>query len=115
MTEFEKQFREIKSFLDFEDYSLLTKRVIDLTLDTEDISFYQKTNELLDWLDQNENNIELKKQRFALLLEELYQQLKNKPVPEKQILVTAENLKKHMEMQVFRLGQYIWNSVRAKF
>lgn len=104
MTEFEKQFQEIKSFLDFEDYSLLTKRIIDLTLDTEDISFYQKTNELLDWLDQNENNIELKKQRFSLLLEELYQQLKNKPVPEKQILVTAENLKKTYGNASFSLG-----------
>lgn len=104
MTEFEKQFQEIKSFLDFEDYSLLTKRIIDLTLDTEDISFYQKTNELLDWIDQNENNIDLKKQRFALLLEELYQQLKNKSVPEKQILVTAENLKKTYGNASFSLG-----------
>lgn len=104
MTEFEKQFQEIKNFLDFEDYSLLTKRIIDLTLDTEDMSFYQKTNDLLDWLDQNENNLEQKKQRFALVLEELYQKLSTKPIPEKQILVTAKNIKKRYNTASFALG-----------
>jgi len=104
MTEFEKQFQEIKSFLDFEDYSLLTKRIIDLTLDTENISFYQKTNDLLDWLDQNENNIEAKKQRFSLLLDELHQYLSSKPIPEKQILVSAKNIKKSYNTASFSLG-----------
>lgn len=104
MTEFEKQFQEIKSFLDFEDYSLLTKRIIDLTLDTENSSFYQKTNDLLDWLDRNENNIEEKKQRFGLLLEELYQNLSIKPIPEKQVLVSAKNIKKSYNTASFALG-----------
>lgn len=104
MTEFEKQFQEIKSFLNFEDYSLLTKRIIDLTLDTENSSFYQKTNDLLDWLDRNENNIEEKKQRFSLLLEELYQNLSTKPIPEKQVLVSAKNIKKSYNTASFALG-----------
>lgn len=104
MTEFEKQFQEIKSFLDFEDYSLLTKRIIDLTLDTESITFYQKTNDLLDWLDQNENNIEEKKQRFGLILDELYQYLSTKAIPEKQVLVTAKNIKKSYNTAGFALG-----------
>ena len=43
MNEFEKQFQELQSFLQFEDYTILTKRIIDLTLDTEDISHYKKT------------------------------------------------------------------------
>lgn len=104
MTEFERQFQEIKSFLDFEDYSILTKRIIDLTLDTENISFYQKTIDLLDWLDANESNIEEKKQRFSLTLNELYQNLSEKPVPEKQILVSAKKLKKSYNSAGFALG-----------
>lgn len=94
MTEFEKQFQEIKSFLEFEDYSILTKRIIDLTLDTETITFYKKTNELLNWLDKNESNSTEKKQRFELILNELHFELGKKEIPEKQVLVVAQNLKK---------------------
>jgi len=94
MTEFEKQFQEIKNYLAFEDFNLLTKRIIDLTLDTEIISFYQKTADLLDWLDQNENNIEQKKQRFEIILAELHQVLSTKTIPEKQPIVIAKSLKK---------------------
>lgn len=94
MTEFEKQFQEIKNYLHFEDFSLLTKRIIDLTLDTEAISFYQKTVDLLDWLDQNENNNEQKIQRFEIILSELYQALSTKPILEKQQIVIAKGLKK---------------------
>jgi len=94
MTEFEKQFQEIKNYLNFEDFSLLIKRIIDLALDTEDILFYQKTADLLDWLDQNDNNNVQKKERLEIILNELYQVLSTKPISEKQPLVTAKNLKK---------------------
>lgn len=104
MTEFEKQFQEIKSFLEFEDFSLLLKRIIDLTLDTEDISFYQKTNDLLDWIDQNEGNTESKKERFGIILNELHQKLQSKPILEKQALVIAKNLKKSYKTAGFSLG-----------
>ena len=56
MTEFERQFREVKELLDFKDYSKVIKRIIDFTLDTEDIRHYQKTNAFLNWHDSNENN-----------------------------------------------------------
>lgn len=94
MNEFEKQFQEIKNYLHFEDYSLLIKRIIDLALDTEDIKFYQKTVDLLDWLDENANNIDKQKQQFEILLEELYEVLSLKPISEKKPLIIANDLKK---------------------
>ena len=51
-------------FLKFEDFSILTKRIIDLTLDTEDVNQYKKTNAFLIWLDQNENDLEAKKEKM---------------------------------------------------
>ena len=104
MTEFEKQFQEIKGFLEFEDYSILTKRIIDLTLDTESIAFYQKTNDFLDWLDKNDNNTSDKKQRFELLLNELHFELSSKEVPEKQLIVSAKDLRKTYNGAGFSLG-----------
>ena len=56
MNEFQKQFEQIKEYLKFEDYSLLLKRIIDLTLYTESIIFYRKSNDLLECLDVNEEN-----------------------------------------------------------
>lgn len=104
MTEFEKQFQEIKSFLKFEDYSILLKRIIDLTLDTETVSFYQKTNDFLNWLDKNENNISEKKQRFEALLNELYLELSTKDLPERELIVTAKELRKTYNGAGFSLG-----------
>ena len=104
MTEFEKQFQEIKGFLKFEDYSILTKRIIDLTLDTENISFYKKTNEFLDWLDKNGENNSEKKQQFESLLNDLYLELSLKEVPEKQLIVAAKELRKTYNGAGFSLG-----------
>lgn len=103
MTEFEKQFEEIKSFLAFEDFSILIKRIIDLTLDTESISFYKKTNDLLDWLDIHEKEIDSKKEKFAEILNELYATLSQKEIPEKKILVSAKGLGKSYN-SAFSLG-----------
>ena len=64
MTEFQKQFEEVQDFLKFDDYTLTIKRIIDFTLDTQSLAFYQKTNALLDWLDTNENNPEKKHRQF---------------------------------------------------
>ena len=47
MTEFEKQFREVQELLEFNDFNQTIKRVIDFTLDSENIDFYTKTNEFL--------------------------------------------------------------------
>ena len=42
MTEFEKQFHEVQELLEFNDFNQTIKRVIDFTLDSENIEFYSK-------------------------------------------------------------------------
>lgn len=93
MNEFEVQFEELVNFLKFDDFSILTKRIIDLTLDTEDIEYYKKTNEFLNWLDSNEDNPS-KKEKYEFLLFELKENLSRKAVPEKKIILTLQNVEK---------------------
>lgn len=104
MNEFEKQFRELENFLHFEDYSILTKRIIDLTLDTEKISFYKKTNDFLIWLDQNEKNIDEKKVQYKTILSDLNTELSKKPIPEKTTLVVTSRVEKSYGTAAFSLG-----------
>lgn len=104
MNEFEKQFQEIEDYLKFEDYTLLTKRIVDLTLDTENLTFYQKTNAFLDWLDYNENAIEEKTARYRELLAELHAFLKDKPLAPRDVLVSTSDLVKNYGYGAFGLG-----------
>ena len=105
MNEFEKQFQELQSFLKFDDFSILTKRIIDLTLDTENKNYYKKTIAFLDWLDGNENStIEDKKIKFKEVLDDLYVDLSKKPIVEKKVLITAINLEKSYGKSSFGLG-----------
>lgn len=104
MNEFEKQYQELQGFLKFEDFSILTKRIIDLALDTEEIPHYKKTLDFLTWLDQNENNTEAKKEKYQTILSELYATLSKKPIAPKQILVSTQNLEKSYGTSSFGLG-----------
>ena len=104
MNEFEKQFRQIKDYLKYEDYSVLLKRVIDLTLDTETVEFYMKTNDLLDWLDKNPENTPDKNLKFEQLLNELYDVLSQKNIAQSELLISAENLEKKYASNRFSLG-----------
>ncbi len=104
MNEFEKQYQELQNFLKFEDFSILTKRIIDLTLDTEDINQYQKTLNFLTWLDQNENNVDAKKEKYQAILSELHGVLISKPIAPKEVLVSTENLEKSYGSSSFGLG-----------
>lgn len=104
MNEFEKQFRQIKDYLKYEDYSVLLKRVIDLTLDTETVEFYMKTNDLLDWLDKNPENTPDKHLKFEQLLNELYDVLSQKKMAQSELLISAENLEKKYASNRFSLG-----------
>lgn len=105
MTIFRNQFEEIKKLIDFEDFALLTKRIIDLTLDTENISFYKKTLDFLDWLDQNTDKTEEKKERFSFILNELYQELADKPEADTdKHLLSTYNLIKSYKNSSFALG-----------
>lgn len=106
MTTFQIQFEEIKKLIDYEDFSLLTKRVIDLTLDTENLIYYRKTTELLDWLDLNTNSKEEIISRYTSLLDELYSFLINKPIDSdnNKILISSYNLIKSYKRSNFALG-----------
>lgn len=106
MAIFQSQFEEIRKLITYEDFSLLTKRVIDLTLDTEDTRFYKKTVEFLDWLDLNTGNTEEKKERYSSLLDELYQFLIDKPATTESgtALLSTYNLIKSYKKSNFALG-----------
>ena len=94
MTEFEKQFREVQELLEFNDFNQTIKRVIDFALDTENIDFYTKTNEFLNWLDHNEKEDEDKKTRLKSLLDELYAFLNKKECHDHQTIISVKNLQK---------------------
>ena len=104
MNEFEKQYQELQNFLKFEDFSILTKRIIDLTLDTEDINQYTKTLDFLSWLDQNENIVAAKKEKYQTILSELHTALIHKPIAQKEVLVSTDNLEKSYGISSFGLG-----------
>lgn len=104
MNEFEKQFQELQSFLQFEDYIILAKRIIDLTLDTEDIPHYKKTLDFLNWLDSNENNSEEKKTKFQNQLSDLFEFLSKKTIAERVSLVTTDEVVKSYGFASFALG-----------
>ncbi|MEL5903657.1 hypothetical protein AAEZ35_14485 [Elizabethkingia anophelis subsp. anophelis] len=44
-------FEEIRELILFKDLDRAVKRIIDITLDTEELRFYNETNSFLDWLD----------------------------------------------------------------
>ncbi|MCU4188264.1 ABC transporter ATP-binding protein [Flavobacterium sp. HXWNR29] len=94
MTEFEKQFHEVQELLEFNDFNQTIKRVIDFTLDTENIDFYIKTNEFLNWLDHNEKEEEDKKTRLKALLDELHAFLSKKECHNHQTIISVKNLQK---------------------
>lgn len=106
MTIFQSQFEDIRKLIDYEDFALLTKRIIDLTLDTENLLYYKKTVDLLDWLDQNETNKEEKVSRYISLLEELYNILvKKSNMPKgRETLLSTYNLIKSYKRSNFALG-----------
>jgi len=104
MTVFHEQFEEVRKLVAYEDFSLLTKRLIDFTLDTEDLPFYKKVVGFLDWLDMS-NSVEEKKERFSSLLDELYGLLQSKPVADTGApLLSTYNLIKSYKNSSFALG-----------
>lgn len=103
MTEFQKQYNEVVELLKFNDFNQTFKRVIDFTLETENINFYKKTTDFLNWLDTNSENTELKKTKLEQLLDELYQELNQKECHNHQTIIKVENLEKNYSSS-FKLG-----------
>lgn len=103
MTEFQKQFNEVAELLKFNDFNQTIKRIIDFTLDTENIVFYKKTIDFLNWLDDNTNDDEAKKNKLQQLLNELYNELDKRTCHEHQTIIKVENLVKNYNSS-FQLG-----------
>ena len=104
MNEFSKQCLELRDFLAFDEYTILIKRIINLTLDTQNLEFYHKTNKLLIWLDANETDNKSKMIQFGALLEELISYLESKPFAEHKNLIQTNKLVKQYKHSSFGLG-----------
>lgn len=105
MTNLTNYLDEIKQMFIFGDCKLILKRIIDLTLDSQNIEQYSKTVDLLDWIDLNEANTvsitEKLQERFNELAELLLKQtadFNNNP------LITTVDLTKTYGNAAFRLG-----------
>jgi len=104
MSVFETYQKEIQQLLEYEDFQNLQKRIIDLTLDTQDLSFYKKTVILLDWLDNDQKEKHLIKDKYSELLKELWTTLNNKDIRKRRKLLDVENLIKAYSNSYFALG-----------
>lgn len=93
MTLFEKQYLEVQELLQFENYPQAIKRIIDFTLDTEDIHHYKETNAFLNWFDTHETSPEVK-EKLSDLLQQLHYTLANKESQSQKVIISIENLKK---------------------
>jgi ABC-2 type transport system ATP-binding protein len=93
MTIFEKQFAEVQELFQFENYPQVIKRIIDFTLDTEDIHHYKQTNQFLNWYDTNETSTEVKG-KLNDLLNNLHLALASKEIKPHDTIISIDNLKK---------------------
>lgn len=101
---FENYYKEIYQLLEYEDYSNLLKRIIDLTLDTEDLVYYKRMNELLDWVDVNPKNTSEIHNRFKSVLDDLKEVLGKKEVQKRECLLEIDQLTKDYSNSSFSLG-----------
>ena len=99
---FQKQFEEVQELLHFENYSQVIKRIIDFTLDTENIEFYKATNAFLKWYDSNETSPQVKEQ-LSVLLEKLHEFLSQKEQVPNELLISVKNVIKKYHSD-FTLG-----------
>ena len=96
--------KDIQLLLEYNDYSSLLKKIIDLTLDTESIVFYRKTNDLLNWLDTNQKNTDKVKEEFKIIIDDLLSFLSEKPIPTPKLLLELDDLVKSYSDSSFALG-----------
>lgn len=99
-------FNEIRQLIAYEDFQLLSKRIIDLTLDTRDIGHYRKTVDLLYWLDSNPP-VNEQVIRYTKILDELCDSLQQKSiddVKQAEVLISVNNLIRSYKNSSFALG-----------
>ncbi|RWW98852.1 ABC transporter ATP-binding protein [Flavobacterium cerinum] len=102
MNDFQKSFEEVKDLIKFGDYALAIKRLLDFTLDTQNIEFYKKTDQFLDWIDENQNSTTLP-EKILTLVNDLYAFLSDKPLKTKEKILEANGLIKKYSSS-FSLG-----------
>lgn len=102
MNDFQKSFEEVKDLIKFGDNTLAIKRILDFTLDTQNIEFYKKTDQFLNWIDENPNNTTLS-EKLLTLANELYTFLCEKPLKTKEKILEANELIKKYSSS-FSLG-----------
>ncbi|MCT3763576.1 ABC transporter ATP-binding protein [Elizabethkingia anophelis] len=86
-------FEEIRELILFKDLDRAVKRIIDITLDTEELRFYNKTNSFLDWLDSKPSE-EIIIEKLTALLHKLHEELSGKPLTEPQTVISVKGLTK---------------------
>jgi len=111
MALFQTQYQEVRKLIDYEDFTLLKKRIIDFTLDTAEVNFYRKTVDFLDWLDTATGNITDIKERYRIILEDLYNCLSGREeIFEKDTpVLSVFNLIKSYKKSSFALGPINFN------
>ncbi|KGT09757.1 ABC transporter ATP-binding protein [Elizabethkingia anophelis] len=77
----------------FKDLDRAVKRIIDITLDTEELRFYNETNSFLDWLDSKPSE-EIIIEKLTALLHKLHEELSGKPLTEPQTVISVKGLTK---------------------
>lgn len=103
MNQFEGYYREIKQLFEIREYDQFMKRLVDLTLDTEDIALYKKTLDFLVWYEKNIESDDLVV-RVDDLLSELYKVLSLKPIKTLDCLLSVTGLVKSYTNSSFSLG-----------
>lgn len=86
-------FEEIRELILFKDLDRAVKRIIDITLDTEELRFYNETNSFLDWLDSKPSE-EIIIEKLTALLHKLHEELSGKPLTEPQTVISVNGLTK---------------------
>lgn len=104
----ETYISEIEQLLIYKEYSQLVKRLIDLTLDTEDIKYYKTMLDHLDWLDYSSKleaeEVHERYNALFLLLKDALMSKNRKLDDQDNILLSTKDLCKSYGSSFFRLG-----------
>lgn len=100
----EQYFGEIRQLLEIGEYQSFVKRLIDLSLDTEDILIYRRMVDLLDWLDGNQRNDAGKLEKLIKSYDGLVVELRKKIEGKKDVLIQIRDLSKTYTKSFFTLG-----------
>lgn len=109
MLSFENYSKEVYQLLEYDDYQNLIKKLIDLTLDTQSLSFYKRTSEFLDWIDTNSPQKEKFKEKSGQLLDDILSNLSQKKITSRQNLINIKDLTKKYTNSHFELGPISFN------